>query len=1082
MKTKYLLLPSILFFTPVLAAAERPAPRAELAERLADERMEVYGLIHFGLNTYTDREWGYGDEDPKLFNPVLFDADKIAAAAKAGGLGGIILVAKHHDGFCLWPTKTTDYNITASPFRDGKGDVVKEFETACRRAGLRFGVYVSPWDRHDAKYGTSDYVARYHRQIKELLGGGYGEIFEMWFDNANGGDGWYGGAKEKRKIPVDYYRFDEIFRFVRELQPKVCIFNERDGADFRWPANEEGILEANCRATVPHFDPANYAPYYSWAADGTHEGVAFHPPEADFPLRRGWFYHAKGDGKSRTGEYLMKSYLRTVGNGGTMNLGLSPNKDGLLTGEDIASLERFGELRREFFAHEAKDGEPFNVVVMREDLSHGERIDAWELLADGKAVLSGRSIGVKRIRVLAQPVKAKSVAFKILAATNGEPSVTCRRYFVDPALAEKVLKAGFDGGETDTAKWMQGFSTDSGRPRKAALEKLPLGSVRPEGWLRTQLELQREGLTGHAEELYPDIGQSDWLTGEKKGGEFAWERGPYYAKGLVALALTLDDPSLKAKAEKWVSSILRSQRDNGDFGPRNDNWWANMIALHLVRDWCAATGDARVEPFLRRYFAYQARRIREKPLEKDSPWAMARAGDEVEVVLWLYDRTHDASLVDLAEQLLWQGSDWTGYYMHGGDGSWSPGGFRQHIVNFMQGLKFPALKWRVRGAEEDRGAYRAAFAPDGWVMRMHGRVDRMVNGSEPLSGRSASEGTELCAIAERILSCQEVVAAIGDLTAADDMEIVAYNSLPSVLGDDGKGIRYYQLLNQPVCEAGRGLGFVCNPDGTSYTPGPDAGFGCCRSNFHFAWPKFVQSMWMKKEGGLAAVAYGPATVRAEIEGREVVVRMETDYPFDDRVTLRIVKGGGAFPLFVRIPGWDAAEDAGSFRVFERVWKPGDEVQLVFTPKTVTEKGINDSIAVRRGALVYSLKIDAEIKTLATPTNRVGFPVREYRPTSPWNYALVVPETGLDATFQPPAAGLTGNVFAHGGVPCALKVRGFRTTYGCWGTIRPWLTARPNEPPPSPLASDKTAGPVEELTLVPMGATQLRITLFPWRGL
>ncbi|MCQ2388727.1 MAG: alpha-L-fucosidase [Kiritimatiellae bacterium] len=447
------------------SAARRPAPNPVLAERLKDDRMDAYGLVHWGPNTYTDREWGYGDEDPKAFDPKKFDADKIVAAAKAGGLGGVILVAKHHDGFCLWPTKTTDHNVSKSPFRGGKGDVVKEFAAACRKAGLRFGVYVSPWDRHDAKYGTADYVARYHRQIKELLGGDYGEIFEMWFDGANGGDGWYGGAKGWRIIPKDYYRFDEIFRFVRELQPKVCIFNERDDADFRWPGNEEGLLEPDCRATVPHFDPDNYAPYMTWCADGAHEGVSFHPPEADFPLRRGWFYHAAQDGNTKSGEYLMKSYLRTVGNGGTMNLGLSPNKDGELTDEDVAALKRFGEIRRAFFAKEAKEGEPFNVVVMREDVSRGERVDEWSFSADGRTLLEGRSIGTKRIRVLEEPAVVRNCAVKTKTCDGGAADVSCTFHFVDPVLLAKVLRATCAGGETDTAKWMQGFRGLSARPR-----------------------------------------------------------------------------------------------------------------------------------------------------------------------------------------------------------------------------------------------------------------------------------------------------------------------------------------------------------------------------------------------------------------------------------------------------------------------------------------------------------------------------------------------------------------------------------------------------------------------------------------
>jgi hypothetical protein len=173
----------------------RPVPRPALMERIKDGP-EIISIVHWGPVTYTDREWGYGDEDPAIVNPSSFDADQIVGAAKAGGIGGIVLVAKHHDGFCLWPTKTTDYNISKSPFRDGKGNYVKEIEVACRRAGLKFGVYISPWDRHDADYGTDKYVEKFHAQIKELLGGSYGEIFEMWFDGANGGNGWYGGTKE----------------------------------------------------------------------------------------------------------------------------------------------------------------------------------------------------------------------------------------------------------------------------------------------------------------------------------------------------------------------------------------------------------------------------------------------------------------------------------------------------------------------------------------------------------------------------------------------------------------------------------------------------------------------------------------------------------------------------------------------------------------------------------------------------------------------------------------------------------------------------------------------------------------------
>ena len=209
----------------VLTAWARPIPRPALLERIRGG-IEVYGIVHWGLNTYTDREWGYGDEDPKMLNPDAFDADQIVGACKDGGLQGLIVVAKHHDGFCLWPTKTTDHNITKSPFRGGKGDYVKEMSEACRRHGLKFGVYCSPWDRNNGDYATPKYVETFHAQVKELLSGDYGEIFEMWFDGANGGDGWYGGKREKRRIPNGYYRFDDVFKFVRELQPKICIFAE----------------------------------------------------------------------------------------------------------------------------------------------------------------------------------------------------------------------------------------------------------------------------------------------------------------------------------------------------------------------------------------------------------------------------------------------------------------------------------------------------------------------------------------------------------------------------------------------------------------------------------------------------------------------------------------------------------------------------------------------------------------------------------------------------------------------------------------------------------------------------------------
>lgn len=452
------------------SGALRPAPRPALLERMNDGP-EVIAIVHWGLNTYTDKEWGYGDVDPSLLNPSAFAADAIVAAAKAGGIGGLVIVAKHHDGFCLWPTKTTDYNVTKTPFWKGTGngergrDYVKEMEQACRRHGLKFGVYVSPWDRHDADYASGKYVEKYHAQIKELLGGDYGEVFEMWFDGANGGGGWYGGAKDKRTIGKDYYRFGEVFRFVRELQPKCCIFAEDDGSDFRYPGNERGMLSPDSRATVVSCGGLENRkflnPEYPKQKNaGSPDGDRFRVCEADFPLRKGWFWHERENGTTKSAAYLAKIYVNTVGNGGTMNIGLAPDAEGRIAEEDRKALAGFKTIRDMLFANEVTPGVPsptaggvsskFNVVVMHEDISDGERIDGWRLLHEGRTILSGKSIGAKRIRLLREPCSADKAT---LETSGGDAAL--RLYFATPPLVNAILDADADSGETDTARWME---------------------------------------------------------------------------------------------------------------------------------------------------------------------------------------------------------------------------------------------------------------------------------------------------------------------------------------------------------------------------------------------------------------------------------------------------------------------------------------------------------------------------------------------------------------------------------------------------------------------------------------------------
>jgi len=483
MKTLLLLLGA--FLTCGALAQDRPVPRPAMAARLAADE-DVIGIVHWGLNTYTDREWGYGDEDPALLNPSAFNADQIVQACEDGGLKGLVIVAKHHDGFCLWPTKTTEYNVSKTPFwkswspklelekgkvplsnsnsklelkRDTGRDYVKEMEEACRRAGLKFGVYCSPWDRNNPHYATDKYVEIYHAQLKELLDGAYGDVFEMWFDGANGGDGYYGGAREKRAIKGDYYRFDEIIGFVRKLQPSVTTFiGFHDDSDIRWCGNERGYVCDDSRATTvatggyadgKYGNPA-YVPQRN---EGSPDGEFFRVNEADFPLRRGWFYHEGERGTTKSGAYLAKLYVGTVGNGATMNIGVAPNKDGVLDADDVKALKDFKVLKDALFSNEVKLGEPFNVVVMREDLLHGERVDEWEFVADSKAILRGKSIGNKRIRLLPQPCVAKNCEVKILKSA-GTSKVSFTLYRADQSVIDAILNATGDDRETDTVGFM----------------------------------------------------------------------------------------------------------------------------------------------------------------------------------------------------------------------------------------------------------------------------------------------------------------------------------------------------------------------------------------------------------------------------------------------------------------------------------------------------------------------------------------------------------------------------------------------------------------------------------------------------
>jgi alpha-L-fucosidase len=427
-----------------------PSPR-----QLAWHRLETYGFIHFTTNTFTDLEWGYGDESPAVFNPTELDTRQWARLAKEGGLTGLILTCKHHDGFCLWPSRFTEHSVKHSPWKDGRGDVVRELSEACKEFGLKFGVYLSPWDRNQARYGRPEYVDYYRRQLEELLTL-YGPIFEVWHDGANGGDGWYGGARETRKIdPATYYGWPETWDLVRRLQPEAVIFSDA-GPDIRWVGNEAGV---GSETTWYTYNPAGRYPGYPEIADlgsGHENGTHWIPPETDVSIRPGWFYHPSEDGAVKTLAQLVDIYFKSVGRGTSLLLNLPPDRRGLIHEVDASRLREFRQLLERTFERDlaaesqisalgvrspafsafhlvdgrqetfwaAEDGVTTadillefpeaitcSILQVQEAIHLGQRVRAWRMeaqLTNGQWVLaaSGTTIGYKRLARFA-PVTAQ---------------------------------------------------------------------------------------------------------------------------------------------------------------------------------------------------------------------------------------------------------------------------------------------------------------------------------------------------------------------------------------------------------------------------------------------------------------------------------------------------------------------------------------------------------------------------------------------------------------------------------------------------------------------------------------------------
>ncbi len=336
----------LLLQSAALFATKRPPkPIYPIPEprQVAWQQMETYAFIHFGTNTFTNREWGYGDAAPQVFNPTRLDCEQWVKTLLAAGMKGVILTAKHHDGFCLWPSRYTDYTIARSPYKQGKGDIVGELAEACKKYGLKFGVYLSPWDRHQASYGTTEYVEYYHHQLEELMTQ-YGPVFEVWFDGANGGDGWYGGAKETRKIDRrTYYDLPRAWSLIDRLQPQAICFSD-GGPGCRWVGNERGQAGTTNWSFLRSKEVYPGYPHAEELTEGHADGDKWIAAECDVSIRPGWFYHKEEDAKVKTPDELAEIYYASVGRNATMLLNFPVDKTGRIHPTDSANAVAFHHL------------------------------------------------------------------------------------------------------------------------------------------------------------------------------------------------------------------------------------------------------------------------------------------------------------------------------------------------------------------------------------------------------------------------------------------------------------------------------------------------------------------------------------------------------------------------------------------------------------------------------------------------------------------------------------------------------------------------------------------------------------------